>query len=93
MAVQYDLMVPNGTYTKDGQQKTHWVKIGCVMDKKAGGLVMRLDVIPVYQIDKDGNEIAFNGWVNMFAPNPREGQTAQRQAPVADFDDSDDIPF
>jgi len=92
MAVKYDLMVPNGTYQKDGQQKTSWLKIGRIMEKNNGGFVMKLDSIPVSQVDQDGNEVAFNGWVNMFEPRPREGQNAQRQAPPED-DFDQQVPF
>lgn len=101
MAKKYDLAVPNGTYQKDGQQKTRWLNIGAIFSKSDGnGFVMKLDAIPTHVVDQDGNSVAFNGWVNMFEPQPREEQQApaQQQAaptpppmPAQGFDD--DIPF
>lgn len=89
MAVKYDLMVANGTYEKDGQQKTSWLKIGRVMEKQNGGMVMKLDSIPVSTTNRDGQTISFDGWVQMFDVKPK-----QQQAPQGggnNFDD--DIPF
>ena len=37
MTVKYDLMVANGTYQKDGQDKLNWLKIGRVMTTQKGG--------------------------------------------------------
>jgi hypothetical protein len=104
MALKYELAVANGTYMgSDRTQKTSWLKIGAVMSKQNGGFVMKLDAIPTNVIDKDGNSVAFNGWVNMFEPKPRDNQSSNGQAntpaqqerqasPPAD-DGFDEIPF
>lgn len=79
MALLYKLAVPNGKYQKDGQDKTSWLNIGAIMDTQAGGLVMKLDAIPTHVMDKEGNSVPFNGWVNVFTNNPdRAGQSASQ---------------
>jgi len=98
MALKYELAVANGTYQKNGETKTSWLKIGAVMSKQNGGFVMKLDCIPTNVTDKDGNNVAFNGWVNMFEPKPREntGQQSQQPAqsnPPADGGFDSEIPF
>jgi len=34
MAIRYDAIAKNGTYTKDGVEKNKWVKVGVVVDTK-----------------------------------------------------------
>ena len=82
MAVKYDLMVANGSYQKEGETKTSWLKIGRVMSKQSGGFVMKLDALPTSVQDRDGNSVAWDGWVQMFEPRPREGHQAQEPAPA-----------
>ena len=94
MAVIYDRMVANGSYTnKDGEDKTSWLKIGRVMTTQKGGFVMKLDCIPTFSINQEGNTTAWEGWAQMFKPRPKEGK--QQAAPqVKPQDDGfDDIPF
>ena len=95
MALKYKLAVPNGTYQKDGQTKTAWLNIGAIMSKQNGGFVMKLDAIPTNVIDKDGNSVPFNGWVNMFEHGDGNGQQQNAPQPAApasnNFDD--DVPF
>ena len=103
MAVKYDLMVGNGSYQKEGQTKTSWLKIGRVLEKANGGFAMKLDCIPTSSVDRDGNTQAWDGWVQMFEPQPREGGSTQvnnqpapsRASPQAQpVDDGfDSIPF
>ena len=77
----YDCMVPNGTYKKDGQEKTSWLRIGAILQKDDGKAVMKLDCVPV------SND--FEGWVQLFAP-----QESQQSAPAPKNDDFDsDVPF
>ena len=100
MAKKYDLVVATGTYTnKDGQDKTQWLNVGKVLEKQNGGLVIKIDCIPTSVIDRDGNSVAWDGWLQMFEAKPREGQgsapakSANRdEPPVDDFLDRD-IPF
>lgn len=72
------------------------MKVGAVMSKKTGGFVMKLDAIPTSVIDKDGNTVAFNGWISMFESKPKEGQAQQTANQSSQQDDNarfDDIPF
>ena len=95
MAIKYELCVANGTYQKDGQEKTNWLKIGRIMTKQNGGFAMKIDCTPTSVLDRDGNQVAWDGWVQMFEPQPKKQN--QPQAPQSDpaggddFDDS--IPF
>ena len=93
MAVKYDLMVANGSYTKEGQEKTSWLKIGRAIERQNGKLAGKLDCIPTTMLDRDGNSVAWNGWFEMFEPRPKEGK--QQAAPqVKPQDDGfDNIPF
>ena len=85
MALLYKLSVPNGKYQKDGQDKTSWLNVGAIMDTKSGGLVMKLDAIPTHVMDKEGNSVPFNGWINVFTNNqdsnhsPNAPQQSQNQ--------------
>ena len=91
MAVKYDLMVANGSYTKEGQEKTSWLKIGRVMETKKGGFVMKLDCIPTSCNDQNGGTCAWDGWVQMFEPRPKETKAPETQKPADDGLGS--IPF
>ena len=95
MAVKFEMMVANGSYEKDGQQKTSWMKVGRVMEKKAGGFVIKMDCIPTSVQDMDGKTVAWDGWVQLFEPRPKDSQpqqsAPQQSAPSAEF--SDAIPF
>lgn len=102
MALKYKLAVPNGTYQKDGETKTSWLNIGAIMEKKSGGFVMKLDAIPTNVIDKDGNSVPFNGWVNMFEHTQRDAQQQGASEPASGSNNGqanppdggfDDIPF
>jgi len=97
MAVKFDLMVATGKYTgKDGTEKTSWLKVGRVMEKKAGGFVMKMDCIPTGVQDMEGNNVAWDGWLQMFEPRPKDSQP-QQSAPQqsAEFvpDKMSDVPF
>lgn len=97
MAVKYDLMVANGSYTQAGEKKTSWIKIGRVMQKDNGKFVMKLDSIPTSCTNLDGQQVAWDGWVQMFEPRPREDQDSQpqgvSQGQVVPNEFDDDIPF
>lgn len=96
MAIKYDMMVPNGTYQKDGQQKTSWLKIGRIMEKQSGGFAMKIDCTPTSVIDRDGNTVAWDGWVQMFEPRAREQEpqsAPQQSSPATNNDFDSDIPF
>ena len=91
MAVKYDLMVANGSYQKDGQDKTSWLKMGVVMQTKKGGFVAKIDCIPTHCTNQNGDTVAWDGWAQMFEPRAKQEKAPETQKPA----DSgfDDIPF
>jgi hypothetical protein len=84
MAIRYDAIAKNGTYTKDGVEKNKWVKVGVVVDTKNGGLALKIEQLPV----------PFDGWLQLAEPKAKEQAPSQEntQAPSQSSMD-DDIPF
>lgn len=83
MSVKYEVLAATGTYTdKNGQEKTRWTKHGVVMEKKSGGLALKLESMPVGE---------FNGWFTLAEPKPRDQQTGKKASGLADMDE--DVPF
>ena len=93
MAKKYDLVVATGTYQKDGQDKTQWLNVGKVLEKQNGGLVIKIDCIPTSVIDRDGNSVAWDGWLQMFEAKPREGQNSAPAKSAPADDEFDSLPF
>ena len=59
MATKWEINVPTGTYTdKSGQEKTSWLKIGKVIEKKNGKIAIKMDCTP----------INWDGWAELFEP-------------------------
>lgn len=88
MAVKYDAIAKNGSYTKDGVEKTKWVKVGVVVDTKNGGLALKIEQLPV----------PFDGWLQLAEPKTKEQQQQQFGAgaltpPSDDTTPDDEIPF
>ena len=65
MAVRYDVICKNGNYTKDGVEKTKWMKVGVCMDTKQGSLAVKLESLPVN----------FDGWLSLAEPKAKDGFT------------------
>ena len=88
-----DLMVPNGKYISDGEEKTRWLKCGALFINDRGQHRLKLDAIPI-------NFHETGGWFSVFEERGRGGQAqpaarpAPAPAPPADnpFED-DDVPF
>jgi len=94
MAVKYDLMVANGSYTnKDGESKTSWLKMGVVMQTKKGGFVAKIDCIPTHCVNQNGDSVAWDGWAQMFEPRAKEVKTEAHATTPAANDGFSDIPF
>jgi len=75
--VKYDVVAKNGTYKdRNGDEKTRWLKMGVCFESEKG-LSIKIDSMP----------IAFDGWMSLMTPKPKEGAT-----PTANSID-DDIPF
>ena len=87
MAVKYELMAPVGSYQKDGETKTRWLKCGAIFTGDNGPKI-KIDCTPTSVIDRDGNSVAWNGWLNAFEPRQRDSQP--RQAPQSTGVDSND---
>lgn len=86
MGIRYDVITKNGTYTKDGVEKTRWLKVGVCMDTKQNGLAIKLESLP----------IVFDGWLSLAEPKQKDnftprGNDEMPKAPLGDI--SDDIPF
>lgn len=82
MAIRYDAIAKNGTYTKDGVEKNKWVKVGVVVDTKNGGLALKIEQLPV----------PFDGWLQLAEPKAKES-APQQEAPQVSESNPDDIPF
>ena len=75
------LSVPNGTYQKDGQEKTSWLNIGYILSDGQKTKI-KLDSMPVGE---------FDGWVQVFdLDEDRAPAAAPPPAPAAD---DTDLPF
>ena len=84
-----NLVVAQGKYMSDGQEKTRWLTIGSMFKKDDGNITLKLDSVPVGE---------FDGWVNVFdlpdrdapqrAPAPSTAPQSY-QTSVAD----EDVPF
>lgn len=74
MGVKYVLKMANGTYTdKNGKEQTSWLQFGKVLEKKNGGLSLKIDSIPV----------AWDGWGQLFDPpteHPSDNKPAKKSS-------------
>lgn len=50
-----------GTYTKDGEEKARWLKVGVVFMKENGKTTLKIDSLP--------NN--FNGWIELVPVKPK----------------------
>ena len=86
MGLRYDVITKNGTYIKDGVEKTKWLKVGVCMDTKQNSLAIKLDSLP----------INFDGWLSLAEPKQKDNfiPKGNDEMPKASFDNLDDqIPF
>ena len=81
MAVKYELSAVTGTYrNKDGEEKKAYVRCGVIVEMKKGGLVAKLEALPVN----------FDGWI--YLNEPKREETGQKpMEKIAAM--KDDIPF
>lgn len=69
MALRYQVAAITGKYTdRDGNEKSRYVTIGSVMDTKNGGLLLKIDAIP----------LNFDGFAYLQEPRERTEQAPQR---------------
>lgn len=87
MAITHELIAKGETYkTKEGVEKTRWIRCGVVMDTKSGGQTLHIESLP----------INFDGWLMMKEPMPKENQNQpQKQySKSGSIDEIDNnIPF
>lgn len=75
------LVVPNGTYTKDGAEKTSWLNVGHILSDGSKTKI-KFDCLPVGE---------FDGWVQVFDID--DAAKPAQAAPVAAPADDTDLPF
>jgi hypothetical protein len=73
------LVVPTGEYTdkNTGETKTSWLKIGVLQSDGNDKYKVKLDSIPVGD---------FNGWVECFDIEPRQGGQGGGSGKMGDWD-------
>lgn len=67
------IVAPNGSYEKDGQQKTRWLTCGTLL-KTDNGLRIKMDAIPVES----------DGWFSVFTDDDKP-QASQDNEPDLPF--------
>lgn len=83
MAIKYDLICKNGSYTdKNGAEKTKWMKIGVGLDTKQGGLAGKIESTP----------IGWDGWFSMAEPKAKDSFTPRGNDEMPKSELSD-VPF
>lgn len=92
MGVKYELMVPTGKYQSGGEEKTRWLKVGVVLAGERGPSI-KLECIPTSVVDRNGNTVAWDGWLRCFEPRQRESRPATTGSAPQSKDFDDDIPF
>tara|TARA_R100000808_G_scaffold22836_1_gene50027 strand:- start:441 stop:764 length:324 start_codon:yes stop_codon:yes gene_type:complete len=70
-----DILVSDGTYQKDGQEKKRWQKVGAAFINNHGNISFKLDYIPIKQ--------DFSGWFNIFEKDQQ--QPSQQNSAPANF--------
>lgn len=77
------IVFPNGTYMKDGEEKTRWLHCGVLLETDRG-MRIKLDALPINMQE---------GWFSVFEDEkPQPGASQPAQAQKKD-DVDDDIPF
>lgn len=79
MKVKFEAMAKNGSYVKDGQEKTKWHKCGVVLEGDKG-MSLKIESLPVN----------FDGWLSFF--EPRDTVKPMPSKPTK-FDDLNEPPF
>ena len=95
MKPTFNVVIPRN-YTKDGEEKTAWERVGTIfMDKDTGKMSLKIQALPMELFNGDNA-----GWCNIFKIQPRENaiEGAKRaDANGVEPDDEpinlDDIPF
>lgn len=79
--IKYTVAAKNGSYQKDGEEKTRWHIMGNCFENDKGQLSIKIDSMP----------INFDGWISLFTPKDKTQSGNQTQGNADAL--SDDIPF
>ena len=84
MIPAFNITFPNGTYQKDGKEKTRWLNVGTLfVSEDRQRMAIKLDAVPTSK--------EFEGWLNVF-PKERGNGTTIDQAKEAEQDgDNPDV--
>ena len=84
------LAVANGTYTKDGQQKTRWVNVGIVNTTQDGKEYMLIDPTINFAAfpREEGKDMVMVGMFEDQQQNQGQQQNNGYQAPQAQYQDN-----
>ncbi len=78
MPVLYEVTAAGEKYTtKDGTEKTKWIRIGSVIQTKSGKMSLKLETIP----------LGWDGWASLMEPRQDEPKKARNPG------EDDDLPF
>jgi len=65
MDKKYDVVQSQGTYQKDGEEKTRWMTLGVMLEKPDGKRSIKLNALPLP--NKDGDI-----WLQVFESKPMD---------------------
>ena len=74
MAKKYDIKIRTGEYEQDGETKGRYVRAGVIFETKNGGLMGKLEVVPIK--DWDGT---------FFLNEPQQEQVASGKPDISDI--------
>lgn len=90
MTQRHDLLMAR-SYTKDGQTKQHYTKIGSAFPLDGGGFRLKFDAIPIPTIYNNQVELT----VLMYPPRDEGSGQRPQSSPASQAPDfsGDDLPF
>ena len=68
-----NLVIKNGTYQKDGQEKTRWLTIGGKFEREDGSECLKIDCLPAGDWD---------GWVNCWDDDRKKGADVEDKGDI-----------
>lgn len=79
-----DVVSANGTYKKDGEEKTRWLNCGTLfISEDRQRMALKIDAVPT--------SAEFKGWFNVFVKKRKESTIDQ--AKEAEHEDTDQQPI
>jgi hypothetical protein len=77
------IVFPNGTYQKDGVEKTSWLRCGALIQTDKG-MRIKLDALPVNMQE---------GWFQVFEEDDKPNQGGGQATQKPKTESQEDIPF